>query len=681
MNHNRKGSAMPKIEHASEDLKPPPFAFSSRFNLICTAILVFSITVAGVCGGNTISCFSVIFLDGIIAFAWVAGATAIGWLALRPFKLQCSPSLAIATAGGLGLGIFSLLGLGLGLLGWLNRPVAIAFPVVSVALFAIDLLGHHSAQKQLDIGPIKQWLREPAGAAWLWLIPVVSLAIAAVSASLMPGILWKPLDPHPYDVTSYHLLVPREWYECGRIVPLAHNVFSYFPFNVEIQFLLLMHATGGPWAGMYACQFVCVGYTGLMVLGVFGARGEGKSSTFAPLTAAAIVSTVPWVIMLAGVAYVESALLLYTTLAIAWALHAISNPNNFTRSAVLAGILAGLACGVKIIAVPMLLLAMPVGLLTVLWIRRPAELSQRKILRGCITLGIAGSIVLSPWLIRNFIWCGNPVFPVAMKLVGHDHFSNLQVVRFYTEHSPTFSQKPLHIRFTILFRDVLTHWQYGFVLLPAGVIACGLGWASRQSWLLVICGLFVLVVWIGFTHTIPRFAVMIIPVAALAVGRMQWSQIWGGRAWPVALILLLAATICSWSFVMPELTSQIARAPFFGPVDMRGIIESTELSDALQQNPHLQVAMIGDAQAFLYPIPLSQLHYRTVFNVATGYDNPVDAWIGPQVRGNHNWLLVINPMEIDRLHRTYVGVPPLPREWEPYLDAQKTVFLHGDQLP
>ena len=111
----------------------------------------------------------------------------------------------------------------------------------------------------------------------------VSSPISAVAASLLPGALWKPLDPHPYDVTSYHLQVPREWYELGRIEPLRHNMFSYFPMNAEVQSLLLMHAAAGPrapWNAMYACQFVSVGYTLLMVLAVAGAVGEsGERST------------------------------------------------------------------------------------------------------------------------------------------------------------------------------------------------------------------------------------------------------------------------------------------------------------------------------------------------------------------------------------------------------------------
>ena len=536
---------------------------------------------------------------------------------------------------------------------------------------------------------------------------------------MMPGLLWKPLDPHPYDVTSYHLLVPREWYEGGRIVPLSHNVFSYFPFNVEMQYLLLMHAVGGPWKAMCACQFVSLGYAGLMVLAVVGAvkielptsnvqrptskeesdsllgswkldvgRWTFNSSTFGAILAA----TVPWTIMLAGVAYVESALMLYTAIAVAWALHSLNHPKTFLRALTLAGVMTGFACGVKITAVPMLMLAIPVALL-VLLIRKQLEFPIKKILIGCAVFAFSASLILSPWLIRNFVWTRNPLFPIAMNTLGRANFTAEQVVRFTTAHSPTDSQKSLGSRLQIVSKDILgtparaavgtwsVNGQFGWLLLPIGVIAIAMNYRNRQAWLLLICGLFVFITWIGFTHLLPRFLVMLIPIAAIAAGQIRW-----GRLWPIATFVLLAAAIAGWSFVVPELLKQsnpppfqgLPRPAFFGNEFLKYMTfpDMTEARDS-----HLQIALIGDAQAFLYQVPMSQMHYRSVFDVATDQTDPIDAWIGPQVRGDPHWLLVINPMEIDRLHRTYKDIPPLPSQYEADLEKGQNVFLRGDQVP
>src|SRR5450432_2966589 len=369
---------------------------NTRAAVILVGILLFFATIYFYTTAAIVSELAVLLTDGLFTVAWVVSACALGAFLLRFFSVKTDLLLFIATAAGLGLGIFGLAALGLGLIGWLNRISSFALPIVSVILFIIDV-----RRRPIDFSDFRNWLLQPAGFGWLWLVPVISLATACVAASVMPGVLWKPLDPHPYDVISYHLQVPREWYEAGKISLLAHNVFSFFPFNVKMQYLLLMHALGGPWNAMYACQLLSVIYASLMVIAIASEGG---------VVGAAIASCVPWVIMLAGVAYVESALMLYTALAVIWALRRNS----------IAGVMAGFACGVKIIAVPMLLLAIPIAML----------ISFRKVFLSCIIFVVVGTLVFSPWLIRNVVWARNPIFPLAMKTIGQSHFSDEQVERF-----------------------------------------------------------------------------------------------------------------------------------------------------------------------------------------------------------------------------------------------------------
>ena len=96
------------------------------------------------------------------------------------------------------------------------------------------------------------------------------LATMVAGASLFPGLLWKPLDPHPYDVMSYHLQIPREWFDAGRIVQLHDNAFCYFPMGMEMHDLLAMHLLGGPWAAMYLCQTFSAAFVLLTALAVVG---------------------------------------------------------------------------------------------------------------------------------------------------------------------------------------------------------------------------------------------------------------------------------------------------------------------------------------------------------------------------------------------------------------------------
>jgi hypothetical protein len=700
-------------------LRYPWNVLNTRAAVLLAAIVLFIGVVLFYTNAASSVVFLVLIVDGLTALAWTAGAAALGAVILRRCKMQANPLLMIASAAGLGLGILSLIGLGLGLLGKLNRGVALAMPIAGAALFCVDLLwcgsanpltpgaevirrpgsdgenpglrrtsdtgvGRSPLQVEIDLGGVKRWLLAPAGISWLWLVPVISLATAAVAASLVPGILWKPLDPHPYDVISYHLQVPREWYEAGKIIPLEHNVFSYFPFNVEMQFLLLMHATGGPWNAMFACQLLTVTQAMLMILAIAGASDDRNG-----VIGAAMASVVPWVVMLASVAYVESALMLYTALCAIWALRAMTDDSrasrepsgsaaghcpNACRLLVLSGAFAGFACGAKITAVPMLLLAVPIALaVTFPWKKAKDVLfTPRKFIGDIAIFLIVGSIVLSPWLLRNIAWAGNPLFPVAMKTLGKDHFTDAQVERFRVAHSPTASQQSPTARLNIVWKDVLTHWQYGYLLLPVAAVAAAWRWRDRQTWMLLVTMLIIFIVWIGFTHLLSRFLVMLIPLAGILIARARW-----GRILPVGIAITLLAAGLGWAGVYGPLaywTRDPDRVQLIGRQDL-AFMTPDALSD--MTNTNKQVGLVGDAGAFLYQIPMSRLHYRTVFDLPGDVDNPIDAWLGPQAKSDPNWLLVINPTEIARLHRTYRNTPALPREWE---DRDQPFVLGGGHV-
>ncbi len=96
------------------------------------------------------------------------------------FKIRSNSLLQISTAGGLGLGVFSLLTLLLGLSGALNRVTAIAMPIISIAAYLIDWFYRHG-KTEFDFSGIKQKLFTEAGLSWFWVFPVVSLAIAIVA--------------------------------------------------------------------------------------------------------------------------------------------------------------------------------------------------------------------------------------------------------------------------------------------------------------------------------------------------------------------------------------------------------------------------------------------------------------------------------------------------------------------
>ena len=52
------------------------------------------------------------------------------------------------------------------------------------------------------------------------------------------------------------------------------------------------------------------------------------------------------------------------------------------------------------------------------------------VVRAIAVFVVCGVVVFSPWLIRNYVWARNPVFPEGMSVLGRGHFSAEQVARW-----------------------------------------------------------------------------------------------------------------------------------------------------------------------------------------------------------------------------------------------------------
>jgi len=337
-----------KRQETSDSLVP-----SSRLKIFIVCCAVSFLIPIAACVGFNLTDWPLILLrasDLLMLLLWLGSAMGFGSaiMKLTGFHRSLQGLLRIVTATAIGLGAMSLLVLVIGLYVGLNAPVA-------WAILAIGLATGAWARDLWLIFPTKESSGNDSADhsyRWLGLLCAAALGLACVAALVPPGVLWGD-EPNGYDVVEYHLQVPREWYELGRIVPLQHNVFSYFPFNVEMHYLLAMALRGGPWSGMYLAQLMHVAFIAMTVLAVYALIAH-RSKPMAIIASTAL-ATAPWMGLLAPIAYDEGGLLLWGTLAVGLSLR---GPDDW-RSMVLAGAMAGFACGSKLTAVPIVLLTTP----------------------------------------------------------------------------------------------------------------------------------------------------------------------------------------------------------------------------------------------------------------------------------------------------------------------------------
>jgi hypothetical protein len=623
-----------------------------------------------------------IVIEGMCWLAWLVAALGIGGVLQPLFRLKRdshNASLLVATSASLGLGAMSLLVLLLGLAGLLNRLTAIGIIAVGIILSIAWLL-----RSNLQTPDIRAWFAKSAGWNWLWLLAGPFAAVTTVGAMYPPYLLWTQDEPHGYDVVEYHLQVPREWFEAHRIVPLTHNAFSFFPFNVEMHYLLAMHLRGGPWAGMYLAQFMHAGFMLLLVLAawagadaIFSRKSErptalvsdppsaqrgvvayagtdvifpvksGRWPTAGIVAGLAVVSA-PLIAQLGAIAYDEGGFLLFGILSLIWAMLAVRDVEDRVRRFVLAGVFAGLSCGSKLTGLPEIMTAIGVIAVAMLLFQKSPNLVKR--MMPVVAFAVAGMLTFSPWLIRNQIWVGNPVFPELPSL-GHGYFSQSQIERWHHAHTPQPQQRGIPARLKAGVVEVLSNWQFGYVLIPVGVIAIALSRLNPHVRFLAAMLALLALFWLGFTHLQGRFFVLGIPICALILASAPRLGL------PAVVVTILIGIV---TLNLQFLTSQRRDAIAYIGIDDLSPLAPIELDKVIP--PDAKLVLVGDAKAFLYQMPMSRLSYRTIFDVnAEANPDLIDAFAGPKRPGEKQWLL-IDPNELKRFEQTYQPFPPVPAE-------------------
>lgn len=167
---------------------------------------------------------------GSLGSAWVfSGWTplayllaAVGWGAIaRPWtrSLADAPRIAPALDAGIGLAATLTATHALGALGLLNPITAWIWTGTGLILLARTALPAPRAGRHAPALALPTDRAELAAIA----AACIGVAVLLVAAASPPGALWDS-EFGAYDALSYHLQLPAEWLDAGRISPLGHNI-------------------------------------------------------------------------------------------------------------------------------------------------------------------------------------------------------------------------------------------------------------------------------------------------------------------------------------------------------------------------------------------------------------------------------------------------------------------------
>ncbi|MCS7048064.1 MAG: hypothetical protein NZ483_02055 [Verrucomicrobiae bacterium] len=344
-----------------------------------------------------------------------------------------------------------------------------------------------------------------------WLLATVLVVTALIN---LPG-AWVP--PFEYDELEYHLGAPAEYVRVGRVVFLPHNFYSNLPQLTEMLYLLGLVTRSDIAAKWLHWLF------GVLTIPVILCAASQLGLRRAGWWAATLFYAVPYAFDLSQTARVDLNTGFYGALALALWLA----PHRDLKWAALA---AGCAVGTKWTAIPVVLFPL---------LAMTAWRSQRVM----PVVRVAGWSVLPvlPWLIKNALLAGNPVYPLFHSWLGGGQWSAEQAAVFAARHYPRWDAQGW---WQLLERP----WQYSFVepgALPLLVAAIPLMWLAGGQRPLGCGGWFGLgfAGWFLTTYRPWRFLWPVMPAATLWVGE---SVAIAGR-WVKVVLLLLIATGWCWS--------------------------------------------------------------------------------------------------------------------------------------
>ncbi len=193
--------------------------------------------------------------------------------------------------------------------------------------------------------------------------------------------------------------------EAGRIIPIPENWFTYYPFTWEMIYLLGMGLGSDIFARLIHFSTLILL---LLATYAFGRRFLPKPGGW---LAAAILLGIPILPLWGNAAYTDIAWALFQFLAIALFLIWVKDRNPWLLG--LSGVMQGLALGSKYLA----LSGAGILLIFVFWFSardKDKWKGWKQVLRNIVVFGLAAFVVALPWYLKNFLWTGNPVFPLYL---------------------------------------------------------------------------------------------------------------------------------------------------------------------------------------------------------------------------------------------------------------------------
>ena len=238
------------------------------------------------------------------------------------------------------------------------------------------------------------------------------LAVLIVSIVILSCV-----PPVSKDALTHHLAIPKLYLNNGGIYEIPFARFSYYPMNLDLLYLIPLYFGNDIIPKFIHFSFALL--TAWLIFCYLKRRINLVYSLFGVL----FFLSIPVIVKLSISVYVDLGLIFFSTTSLLSLLKWIES-NFRLRFLILSAVSCGLAMGTKYNGLVVFFL------LTVFvpFVHSRYSLEKNNTFLNALSNGLLFSIIalliFSPWMIKNYIWAHNPIYPL------YDHWFNPQNATF-----------------------------------------------------------------------------------------------------------------------------------------------------------------------------------------------------------------------------------------------------------
>ena len=214
---------------------------------------------------------------------------------------------------------------------------------------------------------------------------------------------WVP--PVSKDALTHHLAVPKLYLKHGGIHEIPHMSYSYYPMNLDLLYLIPLSLGND-----IIPKFIHFGLAVLTAWLIFHHLRRRTNQLYA-LVGVVFFLSIPIIVKLSVTVYVDLGLIFFSTSSLLLLLKWLEQRCD-PKWLLLSAFFCGLALGTKYNGLIVFFL---LGLF-VPFLKSRMCLGEKnrfvKALAWGALFSLVALLVFSPWMIRNYHWTGNPIFPL-----------------------------------------------------------------------------------------------------------------------------------------------------------------------------------------------------------------------------------------------------------------------------